>query len=306
MRHQRPVLTVIATTIAALAILLLGVAPAQADQSTPPGKAWVRAGHLVPGIGSTRIDLVPQSGATTSIAMSPSASYGDVTEYQKIDPGDYTVYVRPQGASLDTAPMLQRAFTVVAGKATTLAVLGTVDAPRLVALDDDLTPPAANTARVRVLPAASHAQTVSVDAMNGPTITSGAVLGQATSYATVPAGSWTLNLTYNSGLTAQQTVSLASGSVYTAVILDSGADSVQIKLITDAAGAVATPAGAAATGEGGMASKISPNFDTPTTSHDFDPLGPLGASVLGLVLVLFAVRHFRHLRRAPMAARIDR
>ncbi|MEO8829886.1 DUF4397 domain-containing protein [Lapillicoccus sp.] len=303
MRHQRPVLTVIATTVAALAILLLGVAPAQADQSTPPGKAWVRAGHLVPGIGSTRIDLVPQSGATTSIAMSPSASYGDVTEYQKIDPGDYTVYVRPQGASLDTAPMLQRAFTVVAGKATTLAVLGTVDAPRLVALDDDLTPPAANTARVRVLPAASHAQTVSVDAMNGPTITTGAVLGQATSYATVPAGSWTLNLTYNSGLSAQQSVGLASGSVYTVVILDSGADSVQIKLITDAAGAVATPAGAAATGEGGMASEISPTSGIQTTSRDIDPLG---ASALALALVLLAVRHRRHLRRAPMAARVER
>ncbi len=303
MRHHRPVLTVIATTVAALAILLLGVAPAQADQSTPPGKAWVRAGHLVPGIGSTRIDLVPQSGAATSIAMSPSASYGDVTEYQKIDPGNYTVYVRPQGASLDTAPMLQRAFTVVAGKATTLAVLGTVDAPRLVALDDDLTPPTANTARVRVLPAASHAQTVSVQAMNGPTITTGAVLGQATSYATVPAGSWTLNLTYNSGSSAQQTVALASGSVYTVVILDSGADSVQIKLITDAAGAVATPAGAAATGEGGMAAEISPTSGTQTTPRG---IGALGASALGLLLVLLAVRHLRPLRRVPMAARIER
>lgn len=298
MRHQRPVLTVIATTVAALALLLLGVAPAQADQSTPPGKAWVRAAHLVPGIGATRIDLVPAAGGATSIAMSPSASYGDVTQYQKIDPGDYTVYVRPQGATLDTAPMLQRAFTVVAGKATTLAVLGTVDAPRLVALDDDLTPPAADTARVRVLPAASHAQTVSVTAMNGPTLTTGAVIGQATPYTSVPAGNWTLDLAYNTGLSASQTVALASGSVYTAVILDSGTDSVQLKVITDAAGAMATPAGAAATGEGGMAAELAPA----TTSSSAPGATLIGAALLALVLALLAVRQSRR----PAVARLER
>lgn len=257
MKHQRPVLVTLAGLVSALAVLLGTALPtAHADESRPPGAAWVRAGHLVPGVGTTRIDLVPRSGPATSIVMSPAASYGDVTKYQKVDPGDYTVAVRPQGASLASSPMLQRAFTVVAGKATTLAVLGTSNDPRLVVLDDDLTPPTADTARVRVLPAASHAQTVSVMAVSGPTLTSGAVLGQATAYASVPAGSWTLNLTGTNGPSAQQTVTLASGSVYTAVVLDSSTG-VVLQVITDAAGATTTPVGAAQTGGGGMAGDVS-------------------------------------------------
>ena len=241
-----------------LSFILVGVgaSSARADDAAPPGKAWIRAGHLVPGFGSARLDLVPKSGPATSIVMSPAASYGDVTDYQKIDPGDYTVTVRPQGATLESAPLLQRAFTVVAGKATTLVAVGTADSPRLVALDDDLTLPAASSARVRILPAASHTQTVSIVAQNGPTLATGAILGQATDYASVPAGSWTLDLASGGGPTAQQTVDLKSGSVYTAIVLDSAPGAVTIKVITDAAGATTAPQGAAQTGGGGMAAQL--------------------------------------------------
>ncbi len=255
-------------------LLLLAASPARADDATPPGKSWIRAGHLTPGVGATRIDLVPASGPATAVVMSPSASYGDVTAYQKIDPGDYTVFVRPQGASLETAPLLQRAFTVVAGKATTLAVVGTADSPRLVVLDDDLTLPAASSARVRILPAASSAQTVSVVAQNGPTLTTDAILGQATGYASVPAGSWTLDLTSGGGPTAEQTVDLMSGSVYTAIVLDSAAGSVSIKVVTDAAGATTAPQGAAQTGGGGMAAQLARDDE------------PHSQALLGSVLVV--------------------
>lgn len=302
MQHPRRVLSTLGRVRAVLLVtagmsaLLAGAAlPAHADEVTPPGKAWVRAGHLVPGVGTTRIDLTPKTGAASSIVMSPGASYGDVTSYQKIDPGDYTVDVRPQGAALDTTPMLERAFTVVAGKATTLAVLGTAADPRLVVLDDDLTPPAADTARVRVLPAASHAQTLSVMAVNGPTLTSGAILGQATAYASVPAGSWTLNLAGTNGVKAQQTIDLASGSVYTAVVLDSSADGVVLKVITDAAGAMTTPVGAAKTGGGGMAAEVS----GPTGGSDAADLLVPSAALAALVLGFGA---FRRSRRAPRAA----
>ena len=164
--------------------------------------------------------------------------------------------MRPQGAALDSEPLLQRAFTVVAGKATTLVAVGTADSPRLVALDDDLTLPAASSARVRVLPAASHTQTVTIAAQNGPTLATDAILGQATGYASVPAGSWTLDLASGGGPTAQQTVDLKSGSVYTAIVLDSAPGAVTIKVITDAAGATTAPQGAAQTGGGGMATQL--------------------------------------------------
>ncbi|MEO7234527.1 MAG: DUF4397 domain-containing protein [Lapillicoccus sp.] len=282
-RRVLPLVGRLVALTAVLAALLLVVAgPAQADDATPPGKAWVRAGHLTPGVGATRIDLVPASGASTSVVMSPSASYGDVTAYQKVDPGDYTVFVRPQGAALETAPMLQRAFTVVAGKATTLAVVGTADSPRLVVLDDDLTLPAASSARVRILPAASSAQTVSVVAQNGPTLTTGAILGQATGYASVPAGSWTLDLTSGGGPTAVQTVDLMSGSVYTAIVLDAANGSVNIKVVTDAAGATTAPQGAAQTGGGAMAAAVAGDDEA-----GFPPLAGWGlAAAAGSALVL--------------------
>jgi Domain of unknown function (DUF4397) len=292
MRHQRRVLTMVATTLATCALLLFGAASpsAFAEESAPPGKAWIRAGHLVPGVGTTRIDLVPTAGSPTSIVMSPAASYGDVTGYQKIDPGDYTVYVRPEGASLDTQPLLQRAFSVVSGKATTLAVVGTASDPRFVVLDDDLTPPASNTARVRVLPAASHATNLSVSAEGGPTLTSGAVLGQATDYSSVPAGGWTLQLTSTTGPSATQRVDLASGSVYTAVVLDN-ADTVKIKVITDAAGAQTTPVGAAATGGGAMAAELS-------GSGSQSSVPPVTAAVSPLLVALAVVLWMRRGRGA--------
>ena len=265
-----------------LVLVVAGASAARAADASPPGKAWIRAGHLVPGFSTARVDLVPKNGSATSIVMSPAASYGDVTDYQKIDPGDYTVTVRPQGASLETEPLLQRAFTVVAGKATTLVAVGTADSPRLVALDDDLTLPAASAARVRILPAASHTQTVSIMAQNGPTLATGAILGQATDYTSVPAGSWTLDLTSGGGPTAQQTVDLKSGSVYTAIVLDSAPGAVTVKVITDAAGATTAPQGAAQTGGGGMAAQLAAGDE----SHSQTRTGSVLVLALAVTLAL--------------------
>jgi Domain of unknown function (DUF4397) len=296
MRHPRRLLSMVTATLTACALLVLGVGlpSASADDGTPPGKAWIRAGHLVPGVGTTRIDLVPAAGSPTSIVMSPAASYGDVTKYQKIDPGDYTVYVRPQGASLDTQPLLQRAFSVASGKAYTLAVVGTAADPRFAVLDDDLTPPASDTARVRVLPAASHATNLSVSADGGPNLTTGAVLGQATNYASVPAGGWTLKLTSTAGPSASQRVDLSSGSVYTAVVLDS-ADSVTIKVITDAAGAQTMPVGAAQTGGGAMAATLSEDG----TASAVPPLAAAVSPLLLALAVAFWMRRGREASRRP-------
>lgn len=254
--HRRLLWSVLAGLLL-VAVSTLSAGPASADSvgaagATPPGQAWIRAGHFIPGFGAARIDLRPESGAGGQIVMSPNAGYGDVTAYQKIAPGTYTVSVWDASAPAAAAPALSRSFTATAGKAQTIAVIGTAAAPRLAVLSDDLTPPAAGSARVRVLSASSLAPSVNVMAVGGPTIATDAVLGTTTGYTTVPAGPWTLNLS-GASMSSKQTVTLASGSVYTAVALDSGTTAVTIKVITDAAGAVSTPVGAAATGFGGAA-----------------------------------------------------
>ncbi len=248
----------------------------------------------MPGFGAGRIDLTPGSGPATGIVMSPDATYGDVTGYQKVAPGPYTVTLRLAGKGLDTAPLLERTFTLTAGSASTVAAIGSLTAPRLSVLTDDLTPPAAGDARVRVLAAASRLPTLTVTAQNGPTLASGAVLGQVTPYATVPRGTWPLALSGGgASAMATQDVSLSSGTVYTAVVLDTGASSVAVKLVTDAVGSAATPVGGARTGEGGLA--LAAQQDASGTPVG----GPLALAVLGAGLALAAVAAARRRTATP-------
>ena len=308
LHHRRPgrrPRAVLGAILAMLTLLLIATggpaAHAEGAGNTPPGKAWVRAGHLVPGIGAVRIELVPQGGVGTAIPMAPSTGYGEVTDYQKVDPGTYTVTVRPQSDASNSTPMLSRSLTVTAGNATTIAVLGSTTEPRLGVLSDDLTPPAAGSARVRVLSGSTVAPTVSVTAVNGPVIATDAVLGQATPYSSVPAGSWTLQVSNGAGMTVTRTISLASGSVYTAVVVNSGTNSVELKVITDAAGAMATPVGGAATGGGGTA--VDQAASVVGRNHGVTSGPGLGLLLAGLS-VLVGVAAVRA-RRAPRTARLD-
>ncbi len=266
---------------------LLGTAGATASSastSATPGKAWVRVAHLVPGLGAARIDLKPAGGGqSTSVEMSPSAKYGDVTKYQRLTPGTYTVLVSDSGSPASSAPMLSRSLTIAGGKAYTLAVLGTSKAPRLATLSDDLTPPAAGKASVRVLPAASQAPQVTIKAEGGPTIVDNAVLGQASAYAAVPAGTWHLTADTSTGMQVQNSIKVASGSVYTLVLLDGTSGKPSLSLITDAAGTTSAPKGGAATGEGGTATDIV-NAGSNGTS-----LVVMVSALLGVLLVGSAV-----------------
>lgn len=290
LRHPRPVLLVLAVLVALGVLLSPGSATAAPAQEAPPGKAWVRIGHFVPGMGATRIDLTPLSGDGRERTLASRATYGQVSAYESLTPGSYTATVRDAGDPPDADPVLSRSFEITANDARTIAVLGTATAPRLALLADDLTPPAAGTARVRVLSAAESADPVTVSAVDGPTIAQDAVLGQATDYATVPAGSWTLQLGASSVSTSLRDVPIASGSVYTIVVLDEGSDSVGLDVVTDAAGARTAPKGGARTGLGGTAAS-----DVPPSWY----AGPLGALALALATALTTVAAVV-VRRAPL------
>ncbi len=276
-------LGVVGVLFGLLAVVLLP-ATAHADGAdakqgdTPPGKAWIRAGHFVSGMGAVSIRLSPQSGSAMTLAQ--SVAYGSVTKYRQVTPGTYTVSVRPQGAASDTRPMLRRTLELTAGKAGTVALLGTKSAPRLATLTDDLTPPAAGTARVRVLSGSTEASALSIRAVGGPRIASDVVLGQTTAYATVPQGSWTLALDAK-GSDVEQAAKLSSGGVYTAVVLDGDETSdgkLRLKLVTDAQGVARTPEGGAATGLGGTAGTgDSLPFGTPALIA----LGVVGVALVG-------------------------
>lgn len=262
----------------ALTLLLLGVGtgPASAVQ-TPPGGSWVRAAHLLPGAQQMQVILAPADGAGgTVVTLSSDLSYGQATQYRALAPGNYAVTVRPVAATEGDPPMLSSTYAAAAGKAFTLAVLGTVSAPRLAVLQDDLKPPASGHARVRVLPAASRATQVTVQAAAGPTIATDAVFGQPTPYASVPAGTWRLSAMTSSGqLSGAGTVALSSGAVYTLLIVDGVRGGLQLTTLQDAAGVQVAPSGGLATGGGGTA----PGGGEPV------PVGAVDVVLAGLLML---------------------
>lgn len=243
--------------LAALALLAGGVSAAAAAD-TPPGGSWVRAAHLLPGGPTAQVTLAPADGATgPAIVLTQGVGYGSATDYRSVPPGAYAVTVRAVGSAADAAPLLSTTYTARPGSAVTLAMLGSVAQARLAVLQDDLTPPAAGSARVRVLPAAGSAPQVTVQAQGGPTLASDAVLGQPTAYVTVPAGPWPVTVSAGSTPAGTGTVQLASGAVYTVLVLDGAAPGqVRIDLLTDAAGVTVAPVGGAATGGGGTATVL--------------------------------------------------
>lgn len=286
-RHRFPY--VVAALLLGLLVLAVPGA-AQAEDGVPPGKAWVRIGHFVPGMGTTSVDVEPLDGSSAPMTLVGSARYGDVSTYEQLAPGSYTATVRETSTAADAAPLLSRSFEVSSSEARTIAVVGTADAPRLAVLSDDLTPPEPGTARVRLLSAFEGAESVTVEAVDGPTIAEDAVLGQATDYATVPAGSWTLQLESSTAGATLQQVPVSSGSVYTVVALDAANGGVTLEVVTDAAGTVVAPKGGAETGGGGTA--------TPQAAA-LQQAVPAGAGLLALAgaLGLLALRGRRRAER---------
>ncbi|GAB4063493.1 hypothetical protein GCM10028777_06740 [Angustibacter speluncae] len=280
------------TATAALLLSSLAIAPAGA-QSQPTG--WVRGAHLVPGLGTMTLALSPvTSGAVPSlgdaIVLAPTASYGDVAGYQQVPQGRYAVGVWPASSPRDADPVLTGTVDVTAGQAYTVAGLGTKEEPTVTTLTDDLTPPEAGAARVRVLPAAQSAPAVDIQAQGGPAVADGAAFGRATGYSTVPAGSWTLSTSAASGGAATTSqLDLAGGGVYTLLVLDSEAGLV-VSPVEDADGSGTVPVGGAATGGGGTAA---------TTAVPRGTVGTL-AGALGLLVLTTSV--LRRRVAAPVRA----
>ncbi|GMA85722.1 hypothetical protein GCM10025868_09720 [Angustibacter aerolatus] len=106
---------------------------------------------------------------------------------------------------------------------------------------------------MRVLPAVSLADHVSVQAVGGPALVQGAAIGQVTGYRSVPAGRWTLRVRGDDDPATTGSVRLGAGGVYTVVVLDGSAGRLRTKVFTDASGVGAAPAGGAQTGGGGTA-----------------------------------------------------
>lgn len=260
-------------TISALAALLFAgsitfVAAPAADAAAT---SYVRLAHLSPD--TPAVDVTVTAFGKPGEQVIKGVKYGDVSSYQSVQPGSYTIAMRPAGADPKSPPVISATLDATNGHAYTVAGLGKFATLALRVLDDDITLPPAGRAKMRVVNAAPTAGDLSIQRNGTPVITN-AKFGQASPYSLVQAGEGKLTLTPKSASDTSLSVTLAAGGVYTVLVLEhNNTLSAQVRL--DAKGAQVVPNGPVETGFGGTAD---------TTSGDTDS----GLPTLGYILLIGA------------------
>jgi len=286
----RRLLAPLAAALFALLLAVAGATTASADTVPAPTNpsGFLRVGHLAPDVGPVDVSLTRADGGTANVLT--TAPYGAFTPYQTLTPGFYTVAMRPAGAAAATEPMLSAPVTVDKGKAYTLLATGTRDALKTSLINDDLTKPPTDTSRVRLVQGSTAAPTLTVAAVGGPTLSRDLAYGQATGYANVPQGRWTLQVLTSEGseaMTSAPVVDLAAGSVNSLLVTNAPGGGFAITPVVDAKGIdpAMAPTGGIQTGLGGTATDV---VNAPG-SHLPSDLGATAALALLLGVTMFGV-----------------
>jgi len=247
-------LAAIAALLGGTATLVAATSPAASAAFAPSQDAWVRIAHLSPKAPAMDIYLYPFGEPGQPIVLR-DVSYGDVSAYMAVSPGQYSVAMRGFGASPSSPPVLVTSFMVSAGTPYTVAALGPDPGLRVEVLRDQVTAPSGK-ALVRVVQASlkEHQVTVSY----GPHVLARQLaFGSATSYVAVSPGAQTVRFTAT-GEHAATTVTLAADTVHTIVVLDDSAG-LKVDPLLDASGGQIMPKGGAAAGFGGTAPALPGN-----------------------------------------------
>jgi Domain of unknown function (DUF4397) len=238
----------------AFLVLLLSIPVTASASYAAASSGWIRLGNL--SASTSAVDVyVYSSGDSSPQFVLPDVTYGTVSAYRSVSAGDYSVKMRSAGSAASSQPVLTADVTVQGGKSYTATALSAAgQAARLKILDDQLTAPAGKSL-VRVIQASGKQNGVKFHCSCAPgaagDIVSKASSGSVSSYAAIPAGTWTMSATGTSGQTSLP-VTLAGNTVHTEVVLD-GSNGLEIVNLVDAAGTGQPPAGGASTGFGGTA-----------------------------------------------------
>jgi uncharacterized protein DUF4397 len=221
-----------------------GAAPALASSGT----GWVRLAHLSPNAPAVDVYLYSFGDPRARLVLH-HVSYGMVSPYQQLPPGDYTVSMRAAGAAPTTKPLLSTGFWVSPGDAYTVAGMGPAAGLRLQVLKDTLAVPAGQ-ALVRVIQASLRQHVVRVT-LGGHVLARKLRFASTTPYRAVAAGT-TVARVAGGTEAASLGITLRAASIHTLVVLD-GAGHLRLTDLEDAAGSQVQPSGGAATGLGGTA-----------------------------------------------------
>ncbi|MGY1739925.1 MULTISPECIES: DUF4397 domain-containing protein [unclassified Blastococcus] len=224
--------------------------PTGAAAAADPG--LLRLAHLSPDTPpvDVSVDSVSSPGSGQTF---PGVGYGVVSDYQQLPPGTYTVSMRQAGADPAAPPVLSTTVEVGAGQARTVAGVGAFADLGLEVLEDDLTPPPAGSARMRVVAAAATAGRLDVALPGGRPVASHLAFADTSGYVDVPAGATALAVTPAGGQPVALSADVAAGAVYSLLVLDAPGGGLTVRPVLDAAGAGAVPAGGVEAGAGGAA-----------------------------------------------------
>jgi hypothetical protein len=285
-------LATIAALLAGTAALVAAPSPAAYATSTASAAraasqdGWIRIAHLSPKAPSMDMYLYTFSNPGHATVLR-DVSYGDVSAYMAVSPGQYTVAMRGFGAPASSAPALSTSFMVSAGTAYTVAALGPDPGLRVVVLEDQMTTPAGQ-ALVRVFQASLKQPRVTVS--YGPDVLARQLpFGSATSYLAVSPGTRTVQFTAPDEHAAMP-VDLAANTIHTIVVLDDSSG-LMVDTLTDAVGSQVMPRGGANTGFGGTAPR-----------PPGDPAPWLLTITVGALLTMAGLASLRRSRRTASAA----
>lgn len=238
----------IAVLLAASALMAGPAAITASASASTRHTGWIRMAHLSPDTPAMDVYLYSFGDASARIVLRHIA-YGTVSAYEAVTAGDYSLAMRPAGASPGSQPVLSGSVMIKSGRAYTAAAVGPRTALRLQVIRDDLTTPPGK-ALVRVVQASLKHRTVTVR-WDGKTVASKLPFATATSYRSVSPGTEKVAASAGTG-DATSTITLAAGTIHTLVVLD-GARGLEIANLEDAAGSGHDPSGGAQTGYGGTA-----------------------------------------------------
>ncbi|HTF10147.1 MAG TPA: DUF4397 domain-containing protein [Asanoa sp.] len=220
-----------------------------APASAEAGVGYVRLAHLSPDTPPVDVYVDDLVGKMKGIKLD-AVPYGVVSDYLSMKPGTYAVSMRKVGADPKSPPVLTEEVKVTEGSAHTVAGTGRFADLGLSVIDDDISAPPANQAKVRVLQASVKAPVLDIKTTGGQDIGSGLKFATTSAYRDVKPGNWTLDLTPQGGSATTASCKLAGGTTYSLFVLD-GKDGLTTDLKVDAKAGEVTPVGGVETGAGG-------------------------------------------------------
>ena len=134
-------LATITTLLGGTAALVAATSLAASAAPATGPDGWVRIAHLSPKAPAMDMYVYPFGNPGRPLVLK-DVSYGAVSAYMAVSPGQYTVAMRGFGAPASSKPALTTSFMVSAGTAYTLAALGPDPGLRTEVLKDQMTTPA--------------------------------------------------------------------------------------------------------------------------------------------------------------------